>query len=54
MCVSGRARSASGSGCESSDVMNESGCVQTCTVKLVELRIKYPACEESVAASFRT
>ena len=27
--------------------------VQTCTVKLVKLRVKYPACQETVAASFR-
>ena len=27
--------------------------VQTCTVKLVKLRIKYPASQESVAASFQ-
>ena len=52
VCVSGRARRACVSVCQFSEVMNESGCVCKLYCKVSETK-KYPACQESVAASFR-
>ena len=64
VCVSGQARRASGSECQFSEVMNKSGCVcanvyykvsetKKLRIKIFKkLRIKYPACQESVVTSF--